>query len=226
MGDFWLLDQKHLSSSALRTIAESVLPHMSLCAGVSPSATALRRCTTSFTKKLRVKWHICLMTYLCLVIKAFQASALDVFTPRSSSSFPSTVQNVANVRICQTGSEFWSSLMFPAVTPHVARVIALNDGNLSSEKEVPLWQALRPGKTVCNTNRNHLAPLQTTTHWPGHRAPTSSTSCPAILCGSCGLCMHEDQQNCFVLECCCPAPPSAANFMQLRGARSLGALPC
>lgn len=24
--------------------------------------------------------------------------------------------------------------------------------------------------------------------------------------------MHEDQQNCFVLECCCPAPPSAANI--------------
>ena len=67
-------------------------------------------------------------------------------------------------------------------------------------------------KMVCNANRNHLAPLQTTTHWPGYRAPTSSTSCPAILCGSCGLCMHEDQQNCFVLECCCPAPPSAANI--------------
>ena len=187
MGDFELLDQKHLSSKRPQNYSWICSPsHVPLCRSFCfpPSATALRRCTTSFTKKLRVKWHICLMTYLCLVLKAFQASALDVFTPRSSSSFPSTVQNVANVRICQTGSEFWSSLMFPA-SSNVSRGTSHCAQRWKSEfRERSASVTSSPTrKTVCNANRNHLAPLQTTTHWPGHRAPTSSTSCPAILCG-------------------------------------------
>ena len=89
-----------------------------------------------------------------------------------------TVQNVADVRICQTSSEFWSSLMFRAVTSHVARVIVHNDGYLTegcdefSEKEVSLRQALRPEKRFA---------MQTETIWGHCKQPTIGPASPHQL---------------------------------------------